>query len=148
MHDDDYDGEDGPTFPLSVAIAGWIWAVLGLLMVIAAITIIVFGGGAIVLAGALGAVALRIGFAGIQMARGARDDFLWAIAASLLLGLFLVGVQVGEFWTFTVQGHLIWGTPAALLFSAATLASYGRGAYLRWRREARGTPSTNDADLA
>jgi hypothetical protein len=144
MHDDEY--VDGPTFPLTVTIAGWMWAVVGLLMAIAAITIIVFGGGAIVLAAALGAVAVRLGFAGIQVSRGARDDFLWAIVTSLLLGFFLVGVQVSEFWSFTVPGHMIWGVPAALLIAAASLASYGRGAYLRWRSEARSTRSANEAD--
>jgi hypothetical protein len=96
----------------------------------------------------VGAIALRFCIGGWQTIRGERSDLIWAAATSLLLGLLLMGSVIYHVRSAKWLGHVIFGAPAALLISAGLLASYGRGAYLRWQRaEKPASEPTDDANM-
>src|SRR5687767_10024830 len=115
---DEFDDEDGPTFPLAAAIAGWVWQVFGTLLIAAGIVLAAFGmlklpfGIFLFIAG----VCLMIpgGYAfrdtGQMTLRGRVSELAYPAAASI--GFGLLGLAVLMLVPLAWAGvHLVFGPP-------------------------------------
>lgn len=140
---DEYDDEDGPAFPLTVTVAGWLWAVYGVTW---AATGLLFGyaaargGGSIdVITAALFsglAPGVFMACAGYKAVRGTETDCFLPALVSLLVGLIVTGVAIALVLTLPAPHAApvaMVGTSAVLLLASGLFGFYGRGAYLRWR---------------
>jgi hypothetical protein len=137
---DEPDEDEGAAFPLAVTIAGWLWVVQG------AVCLVCSGLAFLVMLGAGNCFSLVVCMGGLlfgmlllQRGRGTihrvSRDVIWPALAALLIGtLALIVVMLASIdLSFAIL--FLAGPPFLLLMSSGLLALYGRGAYLRWRRE-------------
>jgi hypothetical protein len=131
---DEHDDEDGPPFPLTVAVAGWVWVVHGWVWVLATLALFGFSpeSGACVALLTLPA-GLRWLIGGQAVLRGEMADPVWGAVVSLLLGTPILALLLVQGSGLPLSIHLALGIPAMSLVTSGLLAIYGRGAYRRWR---------------
>jgi hypothetical protein len=142
---DDHDEDEEAAFPMAVTLAAWVWTLNG--MAWAAVGLL-FGfsaarGGnspdviAIALCSGLvpGGLLARAGY---KTVHGTATDCLLPALLSVLVCLIVTGVAIALILTlpvpFAVSAAILLPS-AVLLLASGLFALYGRGAYLRWRRE-------------
>jgi hypothetical protein len=133
---DDHDEDEGAAFPLAVTIAGWVWILQGFVWVIATFWIWSVGRDVGACVGLFTfAAGVRMCFVGHEVIRGEAKELIYAAVVSVLIGVPLLACLLAAGRSIPLIVHVGLGVFSTSLVAAGLLAMFGRGAYLRWRRE-------------